>query len=81
MDVSLAIALACERVATTETDDADWAGLVADLAKCRFEGDDGPLQLRIALSTRLKPPPPLDEPMENLYVRALEALDFSNAGL
>lgn len=50
---------------------------------CRFEGEDGTTdtdQLRAALSTRLLPPPPADEPMERLLLRAFEALEFTTLG-
>jgi len=81
MDVKLALALACDRAAAEDRDDADWAGLLADMVACRFEGEEGEQRLRIALSTRLRPPPPLDEPMGKLCVRALDALDFRSRGL
>ena len=51
---------------------------------CRFEGDGGATdmdQLRIALSTRVKPPPPLDVPMEQLLLQAFDALKFQSRGI
>lgn len=82
MDIKLVLALACERSVALQPQTGQlWAGLVQDMAQCRFEGEDGLDQLRMALSTRLTPPPPLDEPMERLCVRALEALDFPRLGL
>lgn len=81
MDVELAIALAIEAAMIDERDDADWKGLLSDMVQCRFEGEEGRVNLRVALSTRLKPAPALDEPMERLAVRALEALGWPNRGL
>ena len=52
---------------------------------CRFEGDDGAGtdvdQVRAAISTRLKPPPPPDLPIEQLLLLAFEDLDFVKRGL
>ena len=84
MDVKLALAMCCEKAIETGEDAADWAGFLEDMIACRFEGELGTTdtdQLRIALSTRLTPPPPPDEPLENVLLKALEALKFQKRGI
>jgi hypothetical protein len=84
MDVKVLLAMCCMKAIETGEDDADWAGFLEDMILCRFEGDGGATdmdQLRIALSTRVKPPPPLDVPMEQLLLQAFDALKFQSRGI
>ena len=85
MDIKLALAMSCQKAMQEDADGADWAGFLEDMILCRFEGDDGAGtdvdQVRAAISTRLKAPPPPDLPIEQLLLLAFEDLDFVKRGL
>ena len=84
MDVKVALAMCCMKAIESGDDEFDWAGFLEDMILCRFEGELGTTdtdQLRIALSTRLDPPPPLDEPLEKVLLRAFEVLKFQTRGI
>ena len=89
-NIKMVLALKCQRARNLGYDNANWAGLMEDMAACKFEGEDGEGLLCNAIRGRLENAPP--EPTEGsagsginqlsiLAASALTELKFEERGL